>query len=157
MADGVEVKYFCCKNKPLKTVVCIECGEVFHSGCKERSWKEAEIINGALIRCCNPENAELENHYMMKKQDFLYGQLIMAKTQKIQAKDELINTKDQLIKELYAKIESLSNKIKEKPVDITYKSKLLTEQTAQRMVDISSEYKGTTGKDSIQQDDEHKQ
>ena len=115
MADDQVVSYNCCKNKSLKTVVCIVCGEAFHAGCKERNWADADIIGSILINCCrNSKSAKQLHKSDSTNLEILYERLLEAKESELQAKDELLSVKDQLIKELYNRIDILNGKINNK-------------------------------------------
>ena len=119
MAADVEVTYKCCKNKQLKTVVCVKCGEAYHTGCQDRAWRDATILTGAKIDCCKYELEEENDNHMVKKIEELYRELIVAKNAEIEAKNQAIKAKDQLINELIAKIDTQKEKIKQ-PSTITY-------------------------------------
>jgi len=109
--------YKCCSNKELKTVTCVQCGEAYHVGCKERSYKKAKEIKLGLIECCEGENLPRSNDseiptLKIDARITLLERLIQAKENSLKDKEEIIDTKNQLINELNAKNLYLENKIK---------------------------------------------
>lgn len=54
-ADDVlcESLYKCCKKVQCKTVICIDCGQAFHSSCAERC--KLKIIDNTRVKCCNQD------------------------------------------------------------------------------------------------------
>ena len=107
MAVDVDVYYKCCKNKELKTVICISCGAAYHRGCKERSWSEAEELRKGLIRCCDGDDIEKVNI----TSNNTFKELLQAKKSELAARNYVIAVKDQLISELYERIRLLEEKI----------------------------------------------
>lgn len=119
MAPNDEVAiYKCCKNKELKTYVCIKCGAAYHFGCKERSLREAQFIRGALINCCREELDDESETGISAENERTLRELIEAKNQTIEDKMVIIHIKSELIEELKSKIQILEDKI----VNITSKN-----------------------------------
>lgn len=69
-----ELFYKCCKKVQCKTVICINCGQPYHTSCAERY--KLEAVDSTRVKCCNkrnitskgnePNNLERENKILQE-------------------------------------------------------------------------------------------